>query len=78
MLSRGFGDILCFGLVRRCFEISVKKKQGYSLFVFITFDDISDSLKTDSNISYGREECSIDVLATYFASDYLSDVLKYR
>ena len=51
--------------------------QGYSVVVLITFDEISDSLKNDSNISYGSEECSIDVSETYFASDYLSHVLKY-
>ena len=48
------GDILSFGIVRRCFEISMKnqwKHQGYSLGVLINFGEISDLLKTDSNIS---------------------------
>ena len=70
MLSRSFGDILCFGLVRRCFEISVKNQsrhQGYSLGVFINFGEILDLLKIHSNIRLGSEECSVEVSATYFA-----------
>ena len=72
MLSRSCGDILCFGLVRRCVEISVKnqrKHQGYSLGVFINLGEILDLLKTHSNISWGSEECSVEVAVTYFASD---------
>ena len=72
MLSRGFGDILSFGLVRRCFEKSMKnqwKQQDYRLGVLINIGEISDLLKTDSNIRWGSEECSVEVSATYFASD---------
>ena len=54
------------------------KHQGYSLGVLINFGEISDLLKTHSNISWSSEECSVEVSATYFASDYLGDVLKYR
>ena len=46
-----------------------EKHKGYSLGVLITFDEILDSLKTDSNNSYGSEECSIEISATNFASD---------
>ena len=45
------------------------KHQGYSLIVLINFGEISDLLKTDSNIRWGSEECSVEVSATYFASD---------
>ena len=81
MLSRGFGNILYLILLRQCFQISVKnqwKHQGHRLGVLIKFGLISDFLKTHSNISWGSEECSVEVLATYFASDYLGDVFKYR
>ena len=72
MLSKSFGNIISFGLVRRWFEKLVKtqwKHQGYSLGVLINFGEISDLLKTDWNISWGSEECSVEVSATYFASD---------
>ena len=72
MLSRSFGNILCFRLVRRCFEISVKNQsrhQGYSLGVLMNFGEILYLLKTHSNISCGSEECSVEVSVTYFASD---------
>ena len=45
------------------------KHQGYGLGVLINFGEISDLLKTDSNISWGSEKCSVEVSATYFASD---------
>ena len=80
MLSWGFGNVLSIGLVRQCFEISVKnqwKHQGYSLGVLINFGEILDLMKTDSNISRGSEECSVEVLAIYFVSDKLGDVFKY-
>ena len=46
-----------------------EKHQDYSLGVLINFREISGLLKTDSNISWGSEECSVEVFATYFASD---------
>ena len=54
------------------------KHQGYSIGVLINFGELSDLLKTHSNISLGSEKRSVQVSATYFAWDYLGDVLKYR
>ena len=54
------------------------RHQGYSLAVFINFEEILDLLKIHSNICCGSDECSVEVSAKYFASDYLGDVLKYR
>ena len=39
------------------------------LGVFINFGEISDFLNTDWNTNWGSEECSVEVSATYFASD---------
>ena len=68
MLSRSFV------LVRRCFEMSVKNQlrhQGYSLGVLIDFGNCGqrlDLLENHSNISWGSDKNSVEVLAKDFAS----------
>ena len=49
-----------------------------TLGVLINFGEILYLLKTHSNICNGSEECSVEVSASSFASDYLGDVLKYQ
>ena len=74
MLSRSFSERYRFVLVRRCFEMSLKNQlryQGYSLGVLINFGNFGQSLdllETHSNISWGSEQCSVEVSAKHFAS----------
>ena len=50
-------------------EKSMKTPRLYRLGVLITFDEISDLLKTHSNISRCSEEWSVEISETYFVSD---------